>query len=283
MLLPQVQSAVERINTTFGGDDYQPVVLIQRPLPLNERTAYYSVAECCVVTAIRDGLNLIPYEYTICRDAASPNTASQSMLIISEFIGCSPSLSGAIRVNPWNINNVMEAMLSALTMPGSEKEMRHEKHFRYVSTHDVVFWARSFMADLERVCKDHAQQRCWGIGFGFGFRIVALDPMFRKLRAEDITSAYKRTTNRIILLDYDGTMVPLNAIDKTPGPHIISVLNNLCDDPNNLVFIVSGRSRDVLQGWFSPCRKLGLSAEHGYSNRYIILTRWKNERESLYM
>ncbi|KAI5059312.1 hypothetical protein GOP47_0025631 [Adiantum capillus-veneris] len=259
----EIYTTLRRINEKFGVDDYKPVVLIERRVSQVERIAYYTVAECCVVTAVRDGLNLIPYEYTVCRQG----NHGQSALVISEFIGCSPSLSGAIRVNPWNINDVAEAIQSALTMPATEKEMRHEKHYRYVSTHDVAYWVRSFMTDLERTCKDHAQHRCWGIGFGFGFRIVSLDPSFRKLSIEHITSAYKSTTNRVILLDYDGTMVPCNSIDKTPSSEIINVLNALCADPNNLVFIISGRSRHILHDWFSPCKLLGLSAEHGYFNR----------------
>lgn len=279
----EIYTTVKRINEEFGSENYKPVVLIEQPVSLMERIAYYTIAECCVVTAVRDGLNLIPYEYTVCRQGSSRDaivsskecSSRQSVLVISEFIGCSPSLSGAIRVNPWNINSVAEAMQTALTMAVQEKEMRHEKHYRYVSTHDVAYWVRSFMADLQRTCKDHAQHRCWGIGFGFGFRIVALDPSFRKLSMEHITSAYKRTTHRVILLDYDGTMVPCNSIDETPSSETISMLNALCADPNNLVFIVSGRSRHVLHDWFSPCKKLGLSAEHGYFNRWQQHEEWE--------
>lgn len=264
----EIHETVKRINEGFGSEDYEPVVLIERSVSLHERIAFYTIAECCVVTAVRDGLNLIPYEYTICRQGnPEDDSPKQSMLVVSEFIGCSPSLSGAIRVNPWNIDAVAEAMNTALCLVGPEKEMRHEKHYRYISTHDVTYWVRSFMGDLERTCKLHAQHRCWGIGFGFGFRVVALDPSFRKLSLEHIISAYRRTTNRAILLDYDGTMMPCNSIDKTPSPQIISVLNALSHDPNNLVFIVSGRGRHVLNDWFSPCKKLGISAEHGYFNR----------------
>ncbi|KAF5786248.1 putative alpha,alpha-trehalose-phosphate synthase (UDP-forming) [Helianthus annuus] len=84
-------------------------------------------------------------------------------------------------------------MDSALVYADAEKQMRHEKHYRYVSTHDVAYWARSFWQDLERSCRDHVRRGCWGIGFGLGFRVVALDPNFRKLLIERIVSSYKRT------------------------------------------------------------------------------------------
>ncbi|XP_057733609.1 alpha,alpha-trehalose-phosphate synthase [UDP-forming] 5-like [Arachis stenosperma] len=269
----ETYATVKRINSTFGRPGYTPVILIDTPLQFYERIAYYVIAECCLVTAVRDGMNLIPYEYIICRQGSdkidkilgtSSFTQKKSMLVVSEFIGCSPSLSGAIRVNPWNIDAVAEAMDSALIVPESEKQMRHEKHYRYVSTHDVAYWARSFLQDLERACRDHLRRRCWGIGFGLGFRVIALDPNFRKLSVEHIVSAYKRTKHRAILLDYDGTMMQPGSISTTPSTEAVAILNSLCKDTKNCVFIVSGKERKTLTDWFSSCERLGVAAEHGY-------------------
>lgn len=280
----ELYSIVNRINQQFGAEGYEPVMLLERHVPFHERLAFYTVAECCVVTAVRDGMNLIPYEYIVSRQgcekldarfASSEDPPKKSMLVVSEFIGCSPSLSGAIRVNPWNIEAVADAMNMAITMPESEKHMRHDKHFKFVSTHDVAYWARSFIGDLERACKDHLRRRCWGIGFGLNFRVVSLDPNFRKLSPEHITSAYKRTTSRVILLDYDGTMMPQTSIDKTPSPEVVTILNTLCNDPKNAVFIVSGRGRRELSGWFSPCKNLGIAAEHGYFYRWQRENDWE--------
>lgn len=269
----ETYSTVKRINEKFGRPGYDPVILIDTTLQFYERIAYYVIAECCLVTAVRDGMNLIPYEYIICRQGndkldmilqLDPQVPKKSMLVVSEFIGCSPSLSGAIRVNPWNIDAVAEAMDGALVTRESEKQLRHEKHYRYVSTHDVAYWANSFLQDLERTCKDHVRRRCWGIGFGLGFRVIALDPNFRKLSVEHIVSAYKRTNNRAILLDYDGTLMSQTSISKNPGSEVVNILNSLCKDPKNVVFLVSGRSKNILSEWFSTCDKLVIAAEHGY-------------------
>jgi trehalose 6-phosphate synthase/phosphatase len=189
------------------------------------------------------------------------------MLIVSEFIGCSPSLSGAIRVNPWNIEMVADAMNNAISLKETEQHLRHEKHYKYVSTHDVAYWSKSFMLDLERICRDHTRRRCYGIGFGLGFRVVALDPSFKKLRTELIVSAYKKSNRRAILLDYDGTMMPASH-KESPSIEVLSLLNTLCSDPKNVVFIISGRPRSKLAEWFLPCEKLGLAAEHGFFYRY---------------
>ncbi|KAK8594657.1 hypothetical protein V6N13_015577 [Hibiscus sabdariffa] len=278
----EIQESCKRINETFGQPGYEPIVFIDRPVSLCERFAYYTIAECAVVTAVRDGMNLTPYEYIVCRQGVSESESSsesngpmKSMLVVSEFIGCSPSLSGAIRVNPWNIESTAEAMNEAISMADSEKQLRHEKHYRYVSTHDVAFWSRSFFQDMERTCKDHFRRRCWGIGLSFGFRVVALDPNFRKLSIDHIVSVYLRSKNRAILLDYDGTVMPQTSHNKTPSAEVISIVSALSNDTKNTVFVVSGRGRESLSRWFSPCKKLGIAAEHGYFMRWSANDEWE--------
>ncbi|XP_009783894.1 probable alpha,alpha-trehalose-phosphate synthase [UDP-forming] 9 [Nicotiana sylvestris] len=280
----ETYSTAERINQIYGRSNYEPVVLIDRPVPRYEKTAYYAVAECCLVNAVRDGMNLVPYKYIVCRQGSpgmdeamgiktdSPRT---SMLVVSEFIGCSPSLSGAIRVNPWDIEAVAEALNVAITMSDSEKQLRHEKHYRYVSSHDVAYWARSFMQDLERACKDHYSKRCWGIGLGLGFRVIALSPSFRKLSIDHMVSSYRRTQRRAIFLDYDGTVVPQSSLIKAPSAEVLTLLNALSSDPKNTVYIVSGRGRMSLSEWLSPCERLGIAAEHGYFIRGSKTADWE--------
>nr|GFB39952.1 alpha,alpha-trehalose-phosphate synthase [UDP-forming] 6-like [Tanacetum cinerariifolium] len=87
-------STVKRINETFAKPGYQPIILIDKPLTFYERVAYYVVAECCLVTAVRDEMNLIPYEYVINRQGSDrpdnflgldSSRLKKSMLVISEF------------------------------------------------------------------------------------------------------------------------------------------------------------------------------------------------------
>ncbi|OWM72986.1 probable alpha,alpha-trehalose-phosphate synthase [UDP-forming] 7 [Punica granatum] len=280
----EIHESCKRINETFGHAGYKPIVFIDRPVSVTEKAAYFTIAECVVVTAVRDGMNLTPYEYIVCRQgvpgspdsgSSGPNEPKKSMLVVSEFIGCSPSLSGAIRVNPWNIETTAEAMHEAISLADQEKQLRHEKHYKYVSQHDVAYWSRSFFQDLERACKDHFRRRCWGIGLSFGFRVVALDPSFKKLSIDTVVPAYIRSKNRAILLDYDGTIMPQTSMNKMPSSEVISILNSLCADPQNTVFIVSGRGRESLGEWFSPCSKLGIAAEHGFFLRWSANEEWE--------
>lgn len=279
-LVAEVHAIVAHINRTYadphpvnGMPVVPPVVLLERHVPLHERIALYSIAECAVVTATRDGMNLVPYEYVACRQGpedegedgvAVDNAPRSSMLVVSEFTGCSPSLSGAIRVNPWNTEDTADALYRAISMPAHERAARHEKHWRYVREHTAGYWAASNFAELQRACRGHSQLRCYGLGFGLNFRIVALDPNFRKLPLERVASAFTRATRRALIFDYDGTLVPASStFPCRPSEELLCALRALAADPANVVYIVSGRRRAMLDDWFGGVPGLGASAEHG--------------------
>ncbi|KAM0060462.1 putative alpha,alpha-trehalose-phosphate synthase (UDP-forming) [Helianthus debilis subsp. tardiflorus] len=55
-----------------------------------------------------------------------------------------------------------------------------------------------------------------------------------------------------------------SSISTYPSSEVIEIVNSLCRDPKNVVFIVSGKDLVTLAEWFSSCEKLGVAAEHGY-------------------
>lgn len=278
----EVISIVKRINLEYGSPGYEPVVFIDYSISPHEKIAYYVVADCCIINAVRDGMNLVPYEYVVCRQGTKEidslrgiNEASErsrqhtSTLILSEFMGCSPSLSGAIRVNPWSLQDVADALCHARHMPDYVRQLHHQKHYRYISTHDIAYWVQSFSNELERACKVNSNQIYYRLGMGLSFRVVSLSPDFRKLSISEVVSFYERSHGRAIFLDYDGTIIPESSASKIPSRTLISILNGLSTNPRNTVFIISGRGRTALGEWFSSCTNLGIAAEHGYFIRFV--------------
>jgi len=266
-----IRALVASINRRFGMPGYDPVLYLERHVPLHERIAFYSVADVAVVTATRDGMNLVPYEYVVCRQGPDEDEVPpvrESMLVVSEFVGCSPSLSGAIRVNPWSIESVADGMFSALKTPKEHRRLRHEKHWKYVSEHTVGYWANSYMSDLSRFTRSHMSMKCYGLGLGLDtFRMVALDANFRKLDEDILVDSFRVSSYRLILLDYDGTLIPHSSITAAPTPEVLKVLAALTADPSNEVWIISGRAQTELDGWFKDLPNLGLAAEHGFFTR----------------
>ena len=283
-LLSTVTEMVERINAKHSKNGNDVVKFEVRPVPLHERIALYSVAHIAVVTATRDGMNLAPYEYITCRQGPNDEeqgTADgfalprQSALIISEFTGCSPSLSGALRVNPWHVEDIADTMYKALSMSGHEHEARHEKHWRYVSEHHVGFWAQSCLAELQRVTEKAQSNKCYGLGFGLNFRVVHLSSTFRKLDTSAVVADYLKSSRRKIVVDYDGTLVQLASFAQPPTAHLLALLTTLVGDDANEVCIVSGRERKTLEKWFGNIPGLCMVAEHGYWFRRGTDVAWK--------
>jgi trehalose 6-phosphate synthase/phosphatase len=182
---------------------------------------------------------------------------------VSEFVGCSPSLSA---------DDVAQAMRAALTMRTEEKLSRHRRNYSFIATHSVVTWARAFDANLRVASQGLSAMRFVSLGSGTGYRAVAFDAGFRKFAPEHAKPAYcAATARRLIVLQYDEGVVPdaLEERQMQPNARVVELLNDLCSDPKNIVFLFSGSGKDQLTEWFAPCEKLGIAAEHGYFIRYI--------------
>ena len=241
-----IKSTANRINTKYGDarTGFVPLIYEERPVPLHDRLALFSLAHCVVVTATRDGMNLVPYEYIVCRQGTPGLTERTSMLVVSgaplrrlfllsfcsavaaavarsgraraEFVGCSPSLSGALRVNPWSIDSIADGVYSAIKMNKADQMIRHQKHWAYVESHTVEHWARNFTSYLLQATEGHQRMSTYGLGLGLDtFRMIALDPTFRKLTHAALREVYNKCRKRLILCDYDGTLVPTNQV---PAP-----------------------------------------------------------------
>lgn len=247
----------------FGSDLYKPIVLKRRAISSEVKAAHYMLADCLVITAMRCGVNLIPYEYVVSRqaDPSTPSAPKKSRLVLSEFMGCSQALSRATTVNPLNIDDTAEALAKAIDMSEEEQQEQHEKHHTFIESHDVAYWSRSFAEDLRSCSEDHLNNSVRMEG-----SIVTVHKeSFTELQKERVTMAYLNTATRVLLLDYDGT---LESELDTPQTWVIQTLNALCAMPKNTVFIVSGRTKKELQTYFGACRGLGIAAEHGYYIRY---------------
>ena len=96
------------------------------------------------------------------------------------------------------------------------------KHWKYISEHTVSYWAASNIAELQRATVKSGNVRCYGLGFGLNFRVVTLDPNFRRLDNAVCAIDYARAKNRVILLDYDGTLVPSTTYDQPPSPELLN-------------------------------------------------------------
>ena len=102
----------------------------------------------------------------------------ESLDCCAEFVGCSPSLSGALRVNPWSVDSIADGIYSAIKMPKADQRLRHEKHWNYVNKHTVSYWAGNCVEGLIKATIGHAHMKTYGLGLGLDtFRCVAFQTL----------------------------------------------------------------------------------------------------------
>lgn len=188
-------------------------------------------------------MNLISKEYIASR------TDKTGVLILSEMAGASKELGEAIIINPNYKEEITEALREALEMPAEEQIRRNQIMQERIKSYDVVRWAQDFIKDLHSIGEE--QKR-------FDARLL------NRTAREKLIVDFKKARRRLILLDYDGTLVPFtsNPRKAMPGQDVLKILNTLLLDPQNEVVLLSGRDKDTLDGWFG-LQDLNMVAEHG--------------------
>lgn len=146
-----VNELVGRINGRFGTVDFMPIHFMHKSLPYDELCALYAVSDVCLVSSTRDGMNLVSYEYIACQQAR------QGVMILSEFAGAAQSLNGSLVVNPWDSQQVADAIHEAVTMDAETRSENHRKLFKYVNKYSAAFWGSSFIQELGRIKLDQAE------------------------------------------------------------------------------------------------------------------------------
>ncbi|AYF99400.1 alpha,alpha-trehalose-phosphate synthase (UDP-forming) [Protaetiibacter intestinalis] len=141
-LRDEIELTVGRINGDYGTISHQAISYLHHGFPREEMAALYLAADVMLVTALRDGMNLVAKEYVAAR------SDEDGVLILSEFTGASDELRAALLVNPHDIDGVKDAILRAIEMPRQERRKRMRSLRRRVAENDVTHWSDSFLATL---------------------------------------------------------------------------------------------------------------------------------------
>ncbi|CAA6665699.1 unnamed protein product [Spirodela intermedia] len=233
-LTSQVHEIVGRINGRFGTLTAVPIHHLDRSLDFHALCALYAITDVAIVTSLRDGMNLVSYEFVACQEE------KKGVLILSEFAGAAQSLgAGALLVNPWNITEVANSIGYALNMPADEREKRHRHNFAHVTTHTAQDWAETFVSELNDTIVE-AQLRTRQV------------PPF--LPTKIAVERYLQSRNRLLIL--------IKEMELKLHPELKDPLSALCNDPKTTVVVVSGSDRSVLDDNFGEYN-MWLAAENG--------------------
>ncbi len=143
-LRDEIELTVGRINGDFATMSHQAISYHHHGYPREEMAALYLAADVMLVTALRDGMNLVAKEYVASR------FDNDGVLILSEFAGASDELKRALLVNPHDIDGMKDTILAAIAMPHAERSNRMRSLRKRVLEHDVARWSRSFLTTLDQ-------------------------------------------------------------------------------------------------------------------------------------
>ena len=239
----QIEEYVGKVNGRFGNLGWTPVSYQYRQLSFEPLVALYSLADVALVTPLRDGMNLVAKEYVATRRNGN------GVLILSEMAGAVKELGEAVVINPNTPGEIATAMHEALEMSEEEQRRRMQIMQGRLQRYTVSRWASDIVGQLLTTAQEQK---------------TFLAKIFSKEMLPKMLTQYDQATNRLLLLDYDGTLVPFSRRPSQASPprDVIGLLETLANVPENTVAIVSGRDRATLDRWLGAL-PIHLVAEHG--------------------
>ncbi|ATG51684.1 bifunctional alpha,alpha-trehalose-phosphate synthase (UDP-forming)/trehalose-phosphatase [Brachybacterium vulturis] len=250
-LRDEVELTVGRINGEHAPLGRPALSYQHHSFDRREMTALFMAADVVLVTALRDGMNLVAKEYV----ASRPDL--QGVLVLSEFAGAADELRAAVLVNPHDIDELKAAILRSLAMPPEEQEeaMRSLRH--QVMEHDVQHWAHQFLECLTTSGspQDEAAQ------------IVRLagDALSDPAELDAALREFTEVPRLLIATDFDGVMAPIvsdrDAVQ--PDQEALEALRELSDLPGVAVALISGRALSDLDSHTAMPSSVVLVGSHG--------------------
>ncbi|MEW5311818.1 MAG: hypothetical protein WDW38_003503 [Sanguina aurantia] len=202
-LRSMVHEIVGRINGQFGTLTYVPIYHLDTSLSFTELCALYAVTDVALVTSLRDGMNLVSYEFVACQ------SDNAGVLVLSEFAGAAQSLgAGAVLVNPWNITDMAQAIEDSLSMSEEERRERHRQNYMHVQTHTAQNWADTFISELNDT---HIEA---------DLRTRHAPPA---LDIQAVVHAYSASARRLVVLGYNATLTTSVEAPRQPKRHFDTI------------------------------------------------------------
>jgi len=155
-LFGEVEAEAERINWRWQTSSWKPIALRNKHHSHNEIEPYYRAADVCLVTSLHDGMNLVAKEFVAARDD------EEGALILSEFTGAARELRDAFIVNPYDREQIADAIHMALEMDPHERQERMRQMRQVVRDHNVYRWAGNLIAGLSEIRIEKAEAAAGG-------------------------------------------------------------------------------------------------------------------------
>jgi trehalose-phosphatase len=204
-------------------------------------------------------------------------------IVLSEYMACARVVCGALKVNPLRIDQVVAALVTALGMSGTERMARWESSANYVCGASTFQWVERVVKNLNVLRVSGAAMAKVHLGVS-NYRTVEFPRSFQEVSDDLVCASFRTANRRVIFTDYGGTLntylrphfLPKSSQGTLQGRADAPLLTHgmkealriLSDDPRTVVFVMSGKEREVLEHVFADLPNVGLAAEHGFFYRW---------------
>ncbi|GAA0870884.1 bifunctional alpha,alpha-trehalose-phosphate synthase (UDP-forming)/trehalose-phosphatase [Gangjinia marincola] len=242
-LKQETDRLVGRINGKFSTVSWTPIWYYYRSMPFDNLIDLYTSADIALITPVRDGMNLVAKEYVATR------VNGDGVLILSEMAGASKEMNEALLINPNNFEEFAATIKKAIEMPLEEQQSRIKILQKRLSRYNVERWANEFMKSLKET-----QQT----------KDIFVSKKMNAAIKQEMQAAYQNANKRLLLLDYDGTLVGFknNPKKASPDEELFTLLDQLQAEDKNDVVLISGRDKETFTEWYSH-KDYGLITDHG--------------------
>jgi len=300
----ELRQIVQRIQDKFGTAVIDYKEMSGSALPMAQRLALWKASDVLMLTPIREGLNHWPLEYIYSKRNTAPG-----VVIASEFSAVCSILNGALRVNPFDIQMTVTIMDKALSMDPEEKEGRRYRDLDFVSNSPSDRWVNNVLRDMNdaymasssinkkssdnsprpgistpprssgsrtpRHRRTTSKLRREELQGTAAFLLKESHKSFTHMKPKVLKQAYDVSKRRVIILDFNGTIVLkeppgkylkreiLGTSGNKPPPQVLEALADLCRDPRNTVYVNSGDSSENVLNALGHIHNLGLAVSNG--------------------
>ncbi len=262
LLKKEVDELVGRINGQFSTVNWTPIWYFYRSMPFDNLIDLYTSSDIAWLTPLRDGMNLVAKEYVATR------TDKSGVLILSEMAGSANEMHEALLINPNNFEQIADALHEAINMPVEEQRRRNGEIQNRLERYNIEKWANSFMNSLRTQKLRDAQNVSKSM----------TGPILKSM-----LDACALAKNRVLFLDYDGTLAGFNNDPQKAGPdeEMYRLLDALSQQHGTEMYLISGRDKDTFTRWFLP-KKYNMIVEHGvwisrFGKKFELLENLKND------
>ena len=138
----EIGTLADEINWKWAVQPWRPIILLTQRFSQARLTALHRLANFCLVSSLHDGMNLVAKEFVASR------WDEDGVLILSDFAGASRELTDALVVNPFNEEQLSDAIRTALQMTPEERKRRMHKMRTTVAENNVYRWIGKIISAL---------------------------------------------------------------------------------------------------------------------------------------